>query len=220
MMRLGLTLLLVVGGLVGCGTLQTGAQLVEDGRIALERTNVCCRSLETAARRPLPAGPVVVEIDAAAQAFNFGGNKAFFVLYELPPFTQAYSIAITSNPGGSLNDSAIFIPRVAMYDDQFNVVRFFDEKTLRNRGNTLERTVFINPANKDERYLAVYGSDLSASIERSYSMVTVTPVVAGPFVFNMYGGHDAKSTLRSSPLGRLNVEVLGLVAPPSKAVAK
>jgi hypothetical protein len=197
--------------LAGCAT--TGKQLLADSTKALAAAPVCCTSLATARRATLPPQPADVVIDHTAQAFDFGGNKAFFVLYELPKFQQPYEIVLTSVAGGTLADTALLIPRVATYDAKFQVVRYFDEKTLRNRGNNLERTVFINPSDQGERYLAVYGSDLSASIERAYSMVTVTPVVAGPIVWNMYGGQDGKSTLRSAPAGKLHVEVRGLPQP-------
>jgi hypothetical protein len=197
--------------LAGCAT--SGKQLLADSTKALAEAPVCCTTLATARHAPLPAQPADVLIDHTAQAFDFGGNKAFFVLYELPKFTQPYEIVLTSVAGGTVMDTALLIPRVATYDGNFQVVRYFDEKTLRNRGNNLERTVFINPADARERYVAVYGSDLSASIERAYSMVTVTPIMAGPVMWNMYSGVDGKSTLRSSPAGKLHVEVRGLAQP-------
>ena len=89
----------------------------------------------------------------------------------------------------------------------FKPTRFFDEKTLRNRGNTLERTIFINPQNSSEKYLVVSGANLVADIETSYSLVTYTPIVAGPFIVNMAGGLDGKKKLRTSPTGQLEVEV-------------
>lgn len=193
-----------------------GRVLVSEAKEALDRAPICCASLAEAARTPLPQGETEHIVDPlTAQAFDFGGNKAFFKLFELPPYSRTYAIVITSASGGTAADLALFIPRVALYDADFKVTRFFDEKTLRNRGDTLERTVFLNPANAGERYLAVFGSDLSASIERSYSAVTVTPVFAGPVMFNVYGGVDGKSTLRSSPAGRLTIGVKGL-APAAK----
>lgn len=198
---------LLLGGCAG----PSGQQIVADGKSALDRTPSCCRTLAEAPRRPLPREATDLTIDAkTAQAFDFGGNKAFFVLFELPRFQATYSIVVSSIAQGPLQDVAIFIPRVALYDEAFQVTRFFEEKTLRNRGNNLERTVFINPPNAGERYLAVFGSDLSSSIERAYSMVTVTPVFAGPVMFNMYGGVDGKSVLRSSPVGTLRLEVQNL----------
>jgi hypothetical protein len=199
--------------LTACAT--SGKKLLEDGTRALNEAPLCCTGLATAKRVPLPAQPADVVIDQAAQAFNFGGNKAFFVLYELPKFEDTYSIVLTSFANGTLQDSALFIPRVATYDADFKLLRYFDEKTLRNRGNNLERTIFINPSDRAERYVAVYGSDLSASIERAYSMNTVTPVSSGPYTFYMHSGVDGKSTLRSAPSGKLKVEVQGLA--PVKA---
>jgi hypothetical protein len=198
--------------LAGCAT--AGKDLLAESNKALAAAPLCCKSLATAKRAPLPVAPQPAEvvIDQNAQAFDFGGNKAFFVLYELPKFGQPYSIVLTSVASGTLQDSALFIPRVATYDADFRVRRFFDEKTLRNRGNNLERTVFINPSDAGERYIAIYGSDMSASIERAYSMMTVTPVYAGPVVWNFYSGTDGKSVLRSSPGGKLQVEVRGLEA--------
>ena len=202
--------------LSGCATTPSGREIVEDSAKALAAAPVCCDTLAKATRSALPTKPTEIVLDRSAQAFDFGGNKAFFLLYELPVFQQPYSVVITSVAGGHMTDVALLIPRITVFDADFKPTRYFDEKTLRNRGNNLERTVFINPSNQGERYLAIYGSDLSASIERAYSMVTVTPVVAGPIVFNMYGGQDGKSTLRSSPTGKLKLEAQGL-APPIAA---
>lgn len=189
----------------------TGQQRVVDAKAALDRAPTCCRSLAEARREALPRTTLDVQVDGTtSQAFDFGGNKAFFRLFELPVFSKTYAVVLTSAALGPMTDVALFIPRVAVYDADFRVTRFFDEKTLRNRGNDLERTLFFNPANAGERYLAVYGADLSASIERAYSMVTVTPVVAGPVMFNVVSGTDGKSILRASPAGTLRVEVQGL----------
>lgn len=194
--------------IAGCAT--TGAELVSMGKQDLDAAPVCCKTLATANVAKLPIGTTTVTVDKTAQVFDFGGNKAFFKLYELPPFTKTYSMVITSTPNGSAADLALFLPRVTFYDAQFQPTRHFDEKTLRSRGNSAERTVFINPQNAAERFVAIYGSDLSSSIERAYSMVTVTTVVAGPYMFNLYGGQDGKSTIRSAPSGSFNLEVNGL----------
>ncbi len=196
--------------LSGCATTPSGREIVEGSVKALAAAPVCCDKLAEAARSALPTQPTEIVLDKSAQAFNFDGHKAFFLLLELPVYKQPYSVVITSLAVGHMTDVAVLIPRITVFDADFKPIRNFDEKTLRNRGNNLERTVFINPSNQGERYLAIFGSDLSASIERAYSMMTVTPVVAGPIVFNMYGGQDGKSTLRSSPTGKLKLETQGL----------
>lgn len=203
--------------LSGCAV-TTGQMVVDQGKQELAQATLCCETLATATRSALPVAtePATVVIDKTRQAFNFGGSKAFFVLYELPKFANTYSVVVTSNPQGPLSDVALLVPRVALYDTDFKITRFFDEKTLRNRGNALERTVFFNPSNAQERYMAIFGSDLSSSIERAYSMVTVTPIIAGPIVFNLVGGQDGKSVLRSAPTGSLKLEVQGLAPLASK----
>lgn len=196
--------------LSGCAT--PGRDLVAAGSADLAAAPLCCKTLAEAPRKALPVGKDATQItfDKTAPAWDFGGVKAFFVLYELPAYSQPYSLTITSRPSAAIGDLALLIPRVAVYDADFKPARYFDEKTLRNRGNDLERTVFFNPGNAGERYLAIFGSDLSASIERSYQMVTSTPVMVGPVMFNMVSGHDGKSVLRSSPVGQLSLEVSGL----------
>jgi hypothetical protein len=197
-----------------CTAVAPGRKVVSEGKEALDGAPLCCQDLSTAARLPLPLVPVTVQIDKNAPAFDFGGNKAFFLLYELPAYERPYSIFMTSEAAGTQQDVAVFIPRVALYDADHVVTRFYDERNLRNRGNNLERTVFVNPGNRAERYLAIYGSDLSASIERAYSMVTVQTVSTGLITFNLYSGTDGTSTLRSSPVGRVQIEVQGLKPAP------
>jgi hypothetical protein len=203
----------------GCAA--TGKQLVEKGARSLESVPSCCPTLATAKIIPLPVSErvgdtVQVEINEERQVFNFGGNKAYFVLYALPEFSSAYSITLSSLALGVVSDRALFLPRVAIYDSNFKPTRFFEEKTLRNRGNNVERTVFFNPVNANERYLAIFGSDLSSSIERSYSEVTATPVFIGPVVFNLISGYDAKSTIRSSPIGTISISTNDLVVGTKK----
>ena len=198
----------LAASLQGCAT--PGRELLAQSNKALADAPVCCATIATAKRQPLPVQPVEVVVDQTAQAFDFGGNKAFFVLYELPAFTDTYSIVIVSQAQGTVQDTALLVPRVATFDADFKLQRYYDEKTLRNRGDNVERTVFLNPANRAERYIAIYGSDPAAAIERAYSMATVTPVSTGYVTFNIYSGVDGKSTLRSAPAGKLKIEVQGL----------
>lgn len=204
------SLLLLSAIVLAAGCATSGKDLVAQGKLDLDAAPLCCATLAEARRTALPLEAGTVVLDKTAQAFAFGDSKAFFVLYELPEYTKPYSIIIRSAGAGTLDDTSLLIPRVAFYDQAWKPARYFDEKTLRNRGNGLERTVFINPANAGERYMAIFGSDLSASIERAYSMVTVTPVAIGPVIVNVYDGADGTSTLRSSPTGTLGLEIRGL----------
>ena len=202
--------------LMGCQAVPTGGQIVSEGVVALQKAPLCCEALAGAKKIPLPLTATDILVDSSSQAREFDGNKAFFMLVELPVYEKPYSIILTSSAKGVINDSALFIPKVSVYDSEFVATRKYDENSLRNRGNSLERTVFINPQNRSERYMAIYGSNLSASIERPYSEVTYTTVMVGTMMFNMVGGRDDKSTLRSSPTGTLHIEVKGLEKPQAK----
>jgi hypothetical protein len=198
--------------IAACASGPTGQNIAKEGKLALVAANLCCDSLRTAIKSPLPSEKIVLAFDAKLQAFDFGGNKAYFKLFDLPAYSHPYSIVISSHAQGWGNDLALFIPRVATYGADFEVTRYFDEKTLRSRSNNLERTIFINPSNAGERYIAVYSSDLSATIERSYSQVSASTIStgAGGF-FNLYTGQDGKLSIQSSPVGQIEFEVVGLV---------
>jgi hypothetical protein len=194
----------------GCRTPNTIEQKQAQSMRDLADAPLCCKTLADAKRQPLPLEPRDVPVDSSSQAFSFNGAKSFFVLYELPAFRTTYSITITSVAKGSLQDAELLIPRVATFNGEFLQMRYFDEKTLRNRGNDLERTVFINPEDAKERYVAVFGSDLSSSVERAYSTETATTVMVGRAPVNFFSGQDGKTTVRSSPTGKLHIEVRGL----------
>jgi hypothetical protein len=203
--------LLVASAVVGCAG-PAGHQRVADSRADLDAAVVCCTNLAEANRSPLPTGKdaAVVVIDRTRQVFDFGTHKAYFVLYVLPPFRQAYSVEFSSESQGPHTDATLFIPRVMLLDSEFKPTRSFDDKGLRHRGSQVERTIFINEKDAAERYVVVYGSDLATTIERTYAMITATPVFAGPVMFNMVSGSDQKGIVRSSPVGALRLQVNGL----------
>jgi hypothetical protein len=211
--RIALAALLACLLLTACVT-TTGQQIADVGASDLAAAVVCCKHLSEATRRPFTVTPepISVVVDRQSQAFEFGGTKAFFVMFELPPYTAPWSFTVTSLSQGTLADSAIFVPRVMLFDAAFQPTRVFDEKTLRSRGQSVERTVFINPANAGDRYVALVGSALTSAIQQRYSYVTSTPMMAGPVMFNLVGGAETTGTVRSAPVGQVRIEVHGLSA--------
>lgn len=195
--------------LAACETME-GAQREANGRNDLANMTVCCTTLRQAHHQPLPApqsDELLLEIDRNRQVFEFDGRKAFFISFALPPFQMPYSIEISSLAQGTLRDSSLFFPRVTTYDADFSRLRHFDEKTLRMRGQQLERTVFINAKDAAERYLVVSGSDQDVQIETTYAVMNSTPVMSGPVMFNLISGADVKGLLRASPTGSIRIKV-------------
>jgi hypothetical protein len=202
--------------LASCASRLAGSEIAERGRLALVDTPVCCAELAQAAHVPLPAKEDTWIIDPGIdKVFAFGTNKAFFKLYELPAFRESYSVTVTSRLEGTSTDRSQFVPIMVFYDADMKVTRYFGEKTLRSRGQDLERTVFFNAGNADERFLVIFGSDLSETVEKTYSEVTVQTIPFGPAVFLTWAsGKDRKFSLRPSPTGTVRIEVQG--PPPSK----
>lgn len=193
---------------MGCAT--SGKKLAAEGTHAIDSAALCCTTLADAAALPLPTEKQHVRIDGTRQAFLFDGVKSFFVLYRLPDFRNTYSILVSSNPEGTTTDLSIFLPRISIYDASFQRVRYFDEHTLRSRGGVMERTVFINPANANERYLAIHSASLAEPVERILSTQTATTMPIGTGFIMWQSGMDMKSTLRSAPVGAVDIEVSGL----------
>lgn len=106
---------------------------------------------------------------------------------------------------------------MALYDASFQPTRYFDETTLRRRGTTLERTVFLNATDAGERYLAIFASDGGGAVDWAHSTVEQYLVPVGPALMWFYRGVDAKSSLRPAPTGTVVIEVEGL-SPPSASL--
>jgi hypothetical protein len=205
-------IIVTVMTLSACNTVPTGTQLIADGKTALATSIICCTDLSQATFIPLPVEKVKQSLDAKSQSMIFEGQKSFFVIYSLPRFEKPYSIVVSSFPSGNASDASLFLPRISLHGAKYELKREFDDKSLRNRGNSLERTIFINPENRDEQYLLIRASDLNAKIERNVSIVTANPVYVAPGVTAYYHtGADGKVVIQSSPVGRLEIEVQGLI---------
>jgi hypothetical protein len=196
--------------LQGCVTL-SGAQLSATAAADLESAPLCCPAgLAQAPVQPLPdtpKEPEAITIDAKRPAHVFGGGKGFFVLLALPPFEAPYSIEFTSDAAGPLHNSAIFVPLITTFDADFKAVRQFGEDGLRQRGQQVERTIFVNPSNRQERYLAVYGKGTPSTASTQYAVINSSPVVAGPVMFNVISGSDIKGIRSTAATGTVRVKV-------------
>lgn len=211
MRQLAFLILLAASSLSACKTIPTGTQLIAAGKTALDESVVCCNDLSQAISMSLPLEKATQILDAKSQSMIFGGYKSFFVLYALPAYEKPYSIIVSSFSNGNTSNTSLFLPRISLHGANHESRREYDDKSLRNRGTSLERTIFINPENREDRYLLVRASDLSAKIEQNISTVTSSSVYVGPGVAAYYSsGFDGKVVIQSSPVGRLEVEVKGL----------
>lgn len=193
-----------------CGCQTPGSQLASQSREKLNAVPICCKTIAEAKIRPLPVRQTDFQLSVSSQAFNFDVGKAFFEIFELPPYAQPYSILIGSRSTGTMQDMSVMAPRITLMDENFNTTRQFDENTLRQRGSVLERTVFINPGNRAERYMLIYGSPIESSHSRTIGVTGATPVYAGSVMFMMPTGSEMKSSLQHSPTGSYFIDIQGL----------
>lgn len=189
--------------LVGCQT--PGSQVAKQSREQLVTAAVCCKTIAEAKVRPVPQN-ANLELNATSQAFIFEDGKAFFEMFRLPHYTVPYSILIGSVTGGTRGDRSVMALRVTLLDENFQPTRHFDESTLRQRGEVLERTVFINPDDRAERYLVLYGSPIEKS--SSDTAGAVQTIQSGMLIF--YVGTESTRALHHSPTGRYFLRVDGL----------
>lgn len=210
---------------MGCATAPSAVDTVAAAQSALATAPLCCSSLADAPRSPLPLQNALVSIGIDRPVFAFNGQRAFFVLYELPAYSAPYSILVESQPvdmprtlensGGlfgasSATEKTLMAVAIAMLDVGFSQQRAFDSGTMRPRGESLEQTVFVNDANATERYIAIYGVDRKEVVSKTYSSMTVTPVMAGGVVGTMISGEDRTGRVHFSPTGVLRLSVSGL----------
>ncbi len=196
--------------LSGCAT-TSGTQLVENGKSALTQARICCETLQDVISLSMPIEKADHVLDEKSQAMMFDGQKSFFVMLALPKYDRPYRIVISSFSSGNATNAALFLPRISLHGADRKATREFDDKSLRSRGSSLERTIFINPENSAEQYLLIRASELSAKIEQNISIVTTSAVYVAPGVYvNISSGADSKVLVQSSPVGRLAIEVHGL----------
>jgi hypothetical protein len=204
--RQAAVLALACATLVACATAPAGRERVAEARRTLAAAPVCCTTLAEAKRQPLPLEAVRIDIGGASPAFVFDAVKSHFALFELPTFAGPYSVTIRSHPVVAGDGATLFVPRVALYDAAFRPTRSFDEHSLRNRGQALERTVFVNPRDATERFLAIYGADVTSSTGHAYSTVSQMLLPIGPGLLVLYQGQDHTSTITAAPVGTIEIE--------------
>ncbi|KAF0814515.1 hypothetical protein IGB42_00569 [Andreprevotia sp. IGB-42] len=210
MKLIGLLSISFILALLGGCAATTASQRVSAAETALTRS-VALGDLRLSQQTALPLKLERAVIDSTSPSYIFeNGEKAFFKLYKLPQFVTAYSVTILAQREGSMADASLFMPVVLTLDEQFRTRRSFDEKSLRNRGSGLERTIFINPTNADERYLIIRGASLKGMVVQSLQSTQVQPIVTPYGMFFYSNGIEVKAEVRSSAVGFIEIEQKGL----------
>jgi hypothetical protein len=172
---------------------------------------LCCQQLRQFSKLALPLEKTELKLDENSPVHDFGQGSQSFVLLELPAYKQTYAVNVTNLPQapGAINGSEFthIAMRIETLDAEFSSIRVYQHTGMKKRGTGYEKTVFINPANQNERYLLIYGA---LNVEPELVTVSRTDVVfvgTGFFI----GGIDKPLTLRAASSGVLLVEAKGLL---------
>ncbi|MEQ1595296.1 MAG: MalM family protein [Casimicrobium sp.] len=88
-----------------------------------------------------------------------GAEPVFARLFTLPQHNVSYAVKITTSVLGGRENPAVYYPRMIFLDESFNVTRHTTQRDFRFRGSgvagVISATVFVNPQNRNERYLVV-----------------------------------------------------------------
>jgi hypothetical protein len=177
-------LLSCVGVLFGCST--QGAKIVENSRVALTQgTPVNSYAALSAQKVAFTEGNDTVQMrvdmvsapDALQRLQLPEQPLSFAKLFELPAWTEQYSVRITSVVLGSDENQSVYYPRLVFLDSEFKPVRTSTQGDFRFRGfgnaGALSANMFVNESNTKERYVAVV-EEPRKSVEEQLSLIKFT----------------------------------------------
>lgn len=210
----GAGLLVAIAALSGCAGLTPEQRLAQASADLAART-ACCDNWADAKALPLPLVSTKFVMDNTAQVYRQDGEKVYGLLLQLPAYTRTYGITVSSLTQGLQTDMLVFTPMVKMMNERFEVTRAYDEKDLRTRGKNPERTVYVNPANANERYMLIHGATLKGSFVKNMPVQSTQAIYTGYGTVYWTSGADVNATIRGSSVGEITIMVDGLT-PPAK----
>lgn len=114
----------------------------------------CAARWDLAAATPIwinAEAPLRQRFDEGSTCMSTSEGASSYASYRLPVFRQPYWIDIDSEVAGQ----TLFAPEVLLLDAAGEVVRTIDFERFSRRGERMRATVFLNPENREERYLVV-----------------------------------------------------------------
>lgn len=205
-----IALALVVIGIASCATMVS----FETANDSLNRASNCCATKAQFNYTPLAIeGPVSINLDASATAFNFETGKSYFKAFRLPEKSLPYRLTITSYAlGDVIRRGHIFYPQVALLNDQFAMVwksmpeDFIFSKASSKIGGLpikLEATLLVDKP--DAIYMLVYTTQALMRSTSPYDTIKLAPVILPGFVTAIPTGEETVQ-IRHSAFGMLFIE--------------
>lgn len=158
----------------------------------------------------LPSKKTNIEFNNSLPVYRLDQHNTYVKGFQLPAFIQPYRIIIKGSGRGFADGNvAMFAPVIYTLDAHYQVLRVFKADDLVRRGaTTLERTVFINPSNRAEQYLLIFGETGDLSFESSTASITTAIVPAGPVIVPWHSASQNTSRIYYAPTGRVEIEAI------------
>lgn len=187
--------------LAGCANVKTDF----DGK--LSRAPVCCSDIANINYEALSYDKPVIRMlggKKSRPARLFQEGKSYFAAFALPLFTSHYELEIKSSP----RYDALFPPKIQLLDQNFQVKKIIDLEKFQYSNGILSHNLFVNN-DQGYRYALVYSDSSKLGSKKSMRIASssATTISSGPYLVNVYSGHDDSSEVVLSPGGRIEVLV-------------
>lgn len=208
---IGLSLFSV--GMVGCANtpIKSAQQQLTELRQHLQQSPSVQSSLSQIAAQPLPTKKKIFHINEKLPVYRFEQGAVYVLKLELPTYQAPYQIVLTGT-GNIARDGNLlmFAPVVYLLDAQHQVVRHISSQDLVRRGTgSLERTVFINPKNAQERYLVIAGELGDVSYDRTVASINNgSTYVAGVGGVSWSTGTESTNKVFYAPIGTVSIQTI------------
>lgn len=199
----------------GCTT--TGTEQVKPGELLLLKNTNFVSSFDQIPYEPITIGdPLKFEFDQQTTILLAGNERRFAKGFTLPASQGVYSVHITSNRQGTLDDPAIMYPEVAILNQEYKVIRklppdtFVLRTTMSETG--LNAVFFVNNNSLGERYVLITNRPIAeADLVVAQDNVTGQTVVALPLYGGFFmwfiptGSNKPPIKMKASPIGSLAI---------------
>lgn len=161
--------------------------------------------------------PVRERFDRNSRCMATEEGSAHYASYRLPVFRQPYVVAIESEIAGQ----TLFAPEVLMLDAAGQVTRRLEFERFSTRGERVQGTVFMNPENREERYLIVRSAPhaVGRTGDRYVSGSVVLPLVNTVLPMVVMYGTEYSQRYTYSHSGVVYLDARSHDAPPREKVA-
>ena len=135
------------------------------------------------------------------EAIEENGRRSYAILNQLPDYNGPYSIEIVSHA----QKGGVLPPKIELMDDGRNVTRIFDSGSFRFNRAAFKTTIFINDANRKEKFMLISADPDYQNISQKIVGVQISTISVQPGVMLSFASEDKHQQIESSCGGQITV---------------